>query len=206
MQSGINEAYKKLAEEKLSELVQLLETCMNFEKWGFTQSFYGLAEEFVPSVIYNSDKCRIRFGWIPADMRDGPDSATLYIRYGRLHASNQKRFMIWNGINCHCWHALHDTFGFLDGLSPQEAVDKSRDVSRFVDEFARLNKGHGWSNIEWSARLHSATWENYGNRLFDLFDLRRPDLWEQYRQFLVEFYGLKPFHHDPSAPLRENVC
>ncbi len=206
MNSVINNSYKKLADQKLPGLIQILESCIQFEKWGFKQSFYGVAEEFTPSVIYDSDKCRVRFSWIPADMRDGPDSATLDIRYGRLHASNQKRFMIWNGMNCHCWHALHDTFGFLDGLSPQEAVEKSRNVSQFVGQFAQQNKEHDWSHIEWGARLHSAIWDNYDDRLFDLFDLRHPDLWEQYKKFLTEFYQLKTFHPNPSAPPRENIC
>jgi len=34
-------------------------------------------------------------------------------------------------------------------------------------------------------------WEHYGKRLFELFDLRQPNLWEQYRGFLKEFYDIK---------------
>ena len=122
MNNTISAAYQKIVEQELPGLVKLLETRMNFEKWGFTQSFYGAAQEFNPSVIYDSRSCRVRFVWLSADLRDGPDSATLDITYGRLHASNQQRFMIWNGSKCLCWHNLDNTFWFLDGLSPQEAV------------------------------------------------------------------------------------
>jgi hypothetical protein len=206
MQSGINDSYKKLAEAKLPGLVQLLESCMSFEKWGFLQSFYGLAEEFAPSVIYDSSQCRVRFVWLPADIRDGPDSATLNILYGRSHASNQQRLMIWNGQICHCWHNLYNTLWFLDGLSPQEAIEKSRDASPVVHQFAQRNKGHSWTHIEWGAKLEAAIWEHYGTRLFDLFDVHRPDLWEKYKQSLTEFYNLRLYFHNPSSPPRENIC
>jgi hypothetical protein len=36
--------------------------------------------------------------------------------------------------------------------------------------------------------MHAAIWEQYGMRLFELFDLRRPDLWEQYRTWLRARY------------------
>jgi hypothetical protein len=206
MQSGINESFKRLAEEKLPGLVQTLESCMNFEKWGFEQSFYGLAEEFAPSVIYDSNKCRVRFAWLPADIRDGPDSATLYIVYGRLHASNQQRFMMWNGRKCHCWHKSNMMIKFLDGLSPQEAVTKRFKSEPIREQFSELNKGHKWSNVEWAARQDSFLWKHYGNRLFDLLDLRHPELWEQYVLFVKKFYQLDPGLFNPSQPGPELIC
>src|SRR5210317_121476 len=33
-------------------------------------------------------------------------------------------------------------------------------------------------------------WEHYGQSLFDLFDLRQPELWKEYRVFLKEYYQL----------------
>ncbi len=205
MNVGTSNAHKQFVDRDLSYLVQILGSCMQFEKWGFKQSFYGVAEEFTPSVIYDSDKCRVKFSFIVDSFIDH-DVERLEIRYGRLHASNQKRFMIWNGINCHCWHSLHNTLKFLDGLSPQEAVKKSRDFPQFIRQFAQQTKGYGYSDVIWVARLHSAVWENYGDQLFDLFDLRHPDLWEQYKQFLTEFYQFKAPHPNPYAPPRENIC
>ena len=205
---GTTVYYKKIADKELPGLAQMLESHIPFEKWGFKQSFYGAAEEFVPSIIYNSDKCRVRFGGIPADMRDGPNSGTLEILYGRLHASNHKRTRMWKTRKCHCWHDLYldRIYQFFDGLSPQEAVNKNYELPFFISQFKQLNIDSGWSNVEWSVRLTSLIWEHYGNRLFELFDLHRPDLWEQYTQFLTEFYKLRPYTFNPSAPPRENIC
>jgi hypothetical protein len=95
--------YQKIVEREFPGLVKLLETHINFEKWGFRQTFYGVSQEFAPSLIYDSQRCRVRFIWQIADHRDGP---TLAIRYGRLHAPNHQRFMSWNESYCHCWHIL----------------------------------------------------------------------------------------------------
>jgi hypothetical protein len=204
MDSGINKEYQKIVDNEFPEFIKLLERCMNFDRWGFKQTFYGVAEEFAPSVIYDSESCRVRFMWIPADPRDG--YTTLGIKYGRLHASNHHRFISWKGKQCHCWHKKDSVLSFLDGLSPEEAVDRRREISPFVDQFAQSNKGHSWSQVEWTARLHSAVWEHYGSQLFELFDLHRPDLWEQYTLFVEEFYRLKPRAFNPSAPPPENIC
>lgn len=205
---GTTASFKRLATEELLKLMKMLESHVPFEKWGFRQSFYGVSEEFVPGIIYDSDKCRVRFGWIPSDLRDGPDSATLNILYGRLHAQNHQRFKIWEGRQCYCWHNLFidKIYHFLDGLSPQETVNKEYELPGFISQFNELNKDSGWSNIEWSIRQTSLIWEYYGSRLFDLFDLRHPDLWEQYTNFLREFYQLSPEVFHPSAPPGENVC
>ena len=204
---GTTDSYKELAARALPGLVQTLETCINLEGWGFKQSFYGVSDEFNPSVIYDSDKCRVRFIWIDADMRDGSDSATLNILYGRLHASNQKRTIIWNGVNCYCWHDLDNTLYFLDGVLPQDFRIKSRHPPPFIDNFAQLHKGHNWSHVEWGARLHLAIWEYYENRLFNLFDLQCPDLWEKYMLFTKEINQLNPFRdHDFRSPPTENIC
>lgn len=204
MDSGINKEYQKIVENEFPEFIKLLERCMSFDRWGFKQTFYGTAQEFAPSVIYDSQSCRVRFLWLTADPRDG--YTTLDIKYGRLHASNHQRFMLWNSKKCHCWHNIDLALSFLEGFSPQEAVEKSREISSFVDQFAQINKEHSWSEIEWSARFHSAIWDHYGTRLFDLFDVRHSDSWEQYTNFINEFYRLKPRAFNPSAPPPENIC
>ena len=40
-------------------------------------------------------------------------------------------------------------------------------------------------------KMHMEVWEHYGKKLFELFDLRQPNLWEQYRGFLKELYDIK---------------
>jgi hypothetical protein len=58
---------------------------------------------------------------------------------------------------------------------------------------------------EWLLKMHMEVWDHYGKRFFKLFDLRRPDLWEQYSGFLKEFYDIKG---RPSfiKPAMDKVC
>ena len=39
--------------------------------------------------------------------------------------------------------------------------------------------------------MHMEVWDCYGENFFELFDLRHPDRWVQYREFLKEFYNIK---------------
>jgi hypothetical protein len=197
---------QKIVENEFPELINLLERHMNFDRWGFKQTFYGLSQDFPPSIIYDSKSCRVRFIWLPADVRDGPDSSALDVRYGRLHASNQQRFMVWNGHNCHSWHSSNIIINFLDGLSPMEAVKKKFKIPPIKDQFIQRNKEYVGSNVEWGVRECAFIWEHYGKRLFDLFDLRSPELWEQYALFIKEFYKLDPGVFNPNSPPPENIC
>jgi len=38
--------------------------------------------------------------------------------------------------------------------------------------------------------LHAAVWRDYDERLFELFDFRRPVLWAQYVYFVKEYYKI----------------
>jgi hypothetical protein len=38
--------------------------------------------------------------------------------------------------------------------------------------------------------MHNEIWEQYGQKLFDIFDLRNPELWEDYVQFHNEIKRL----------------
>jgi hypothetical protein len=52
---------------------------------------------------------------------------------------------------------------------------------------------------------HSILWAHYNGKLFELFDLRRPDLWEAYREFLKEYYALLGLKSDYGVPF-DYVC
>jgi hypothetical protein len=76
---------------------------------------------------------------------------------------------------------------YLDGLSPQEIA--SKEFPFFPDILTRFEKEapDSWSRHEWEARRHNVIWNHYGQRLFDLFDLRLPELWDQYVDFYQDF-------------------
>lgn len=100
--------------------------------------------------------------------------------------------MIWNGEECHAWHKLRLALLFLDGRSPAQAANMKGSSlltsTYYEDEYRqKFNR----RQPEWLLSMHMEIWEHYGKSFFELFDVRRPDLWERYRQFLKEFYDIE---------------
>ena len=56
--------------------------------------------------------------------------------------------------------------------------------------------------LEWCPRFG----KNYGQRLFELYDLRQPDLWGQYISFMKEFHRIKKSKSYFSYPAQDKVC
>jgi hypothetical protein len=185
--------------------VQAVMDHMDFKKWGFEIQIFpsGTLNGFSSAIIFQSESCKIRF-WT---FRDRPyDPLEIYFTYGKLYAPNEKHVMTWNGRQCHCWHGhlfIYVVLNYLDGLSPQEVAAK--EFPYFPDVLARFEKEalDSWSRHEWEARRHNVIWNHYGQRLFDLFDLRMPELWEHYVDFYQEFCSLMTrfeYCYDP------NIC
>ena len=172
--------------DPIQEMAKLAETFLNLTRWNFEESFNS---NISGDLIYDSPLCRINLVWGGWDATDGN---TISIYYGRLHASNEKRTMNWNGEECHCWHRVEHALHFLDGRTPAEAAKLNYShpirVPFYEDEFLQRFRRH---QPEWLVRMHATIWDQYGKRLFELFDLRQPNLWDQYRQFLKEFYDIK---------------
>ncbi len=183
----------------LETLTGLIGRFLPVKQWGFIENIRFDVRE--PSVIYNSEWCRMMFfleweRW----------SEHLYISYGRLHAPNSAWKLTWNGEECYCWRHygdLHLIFSFLDGDSPQEAYKTN--VSWLHEKRERIwhpliqshmNSMKNPNNEIWSKErsfgatleFHASIWEHYGLRFFELFDLRHPELWKKYRDFLREVY------------------
>lgn len=171
--------------DPVQEMLRVAENILDLARWNFKETFRS---NKIGELIYDSEYCRIKFlwdGWAP----EVGNSIAIY--YGRLHAPNEKATMIWNDEECHCWHRFEHALHFLDGCSPAEAVklNYSHQIKRHFHE-KEIRKKYYHRQPEWMAQLHAAIWQHYGLRLFELFDLRRLDLWEQYRQFLKEFYDI----------------
>jgi hypothetical protein len=186
----MNIPYEEQIDDPCEEMARLVENFLPLEKWKFDEKYRSVQDK---RLIYDSQWCRVKFVWSEWEAQVG-NSITIF--YGRLHASNDHQVMTWNQEDCYCWHGLtsREALNFLDGLSPQEAVSQKG----FPQIILQFRKSELWQSLagkrrqsELAVRMNAAIWEYYGVRLFELFDLRRPDLWEQYRKFLKEYYDLK---------------
>jgi hypothetical protein len=135
----------------------------------------------------------------------------LIIQYGRLHAHTEEPFMEWQGSLCYCWHNVFEPLRFLDGLSPSEVVQQGKikkETPLIVDNFRKSELGMKLLD-EYPPKaalvMHSLIWNHYGQRLFDLFDLRKPNLWDEYRVFIREYYKLLDMKVIYGPPY-ENIC
>ena len=195
--------------ENMQSLLEHIERALPLDQWKFQQSAKFFAkgsprskdyetgnDGYYPVVIYDSSKCRVLF---TLDYSGFGRSYASFIYYGRLHAPNDISIMKWENEDCYCWNSIEDaTLPFLDEVSPSAAVDKGRKHLWGLpdpSEFAQSSTEH----IQYPLKLHAAIWNDYGNRLFDLFDLSNADLWSRYRQYLKEYYNIRArsSHHTP---------
>ncbi len=173
------------------ELIERIQSYLPLAKWGFSLSYVSVDSN---KVIFDSESTRFKVslygGRYP--MRSEEE---LSIDYGRLHAPNTYPYMEWNGEKCHCWHLSHYLLAFfLEGYLPSEVVGKSWSFVPLVGQYWQSREGTQLRRDEpakFGFNIESLIWERYGQRLFDLFDLRRPDLWNEYRNFLEKFYTHK---------------
>jgi hypothetical protein len=186
--------------DPITEMTRIAQSILGLYARGFKETYRSAKPG---ELIFDSAWCRISLtwgGWDPA----GGNSA--HIRYGRLHALNEKETMIWDGDECHCWHDIDHPLNFLDERRPVDVVKRyySHPVTDPFYENELRQKFHR-RQPEWLAQMHLAIWEHYGDRFFEIFDLRRPDLWEKYQIFLKEFFDLKGRRAGTVPPL-DKVC
>ena len=196
-------------EEVGQALIRLIEENMEIERWNFRLSYTKWARPRNIKIIYDSEWCRVKFLFARAHY---PDTDEILIEYGRLHAPNEEAFMLWNGEGCRCWHNVLDPIRFLDGLTPEEAYKQVKGGENQLPPVVKSFRGSNyWKKLqrEYPPKaaivLQSILWAHYESRLFELFDLRRPDLWSAYREFLKEYYGLLGLKSDYGVPF-DYVC
>jgi hypothetical protein len=158
---------------------------------------FGFAESVKTNsmIIYNSQWCRVKF-YIEIDRND----MILRVGYGRLHAPDNDWVSKWNGEDYYFWNNdtgdLELVFLFLDGISYEDAFNIKRikqeshwlferfDGSELAQQLFRKPEE---KTIQWNALV----WQQYGTRLFEVFDLRRPSIWQKYIDFITNYYKLR---------------
>jgi hypothetical protein len=186
--------------DPIMEMLRLAHSFSALDSWGFEESYRSAKDK---RLIYDSEWCRIKFVWGGWDYGGGN---TISVYYGRLHAPSESVTMVWNGEECHTWHDIDPGLHFLDGRSPVDAAKMNYSTlltSKYYEDEYRQKFYR--RQPEWLMTMHMEVWEHYGKRFFELFDLRQPDLWKRYRQFLKEFYDIKGRSSFIEPPL-DKVC
>lgn len=182
-------------------LIRAIRQHLDYQRWGFKIIHSGKLLNS-SGIILQSEFCKVKI-WT---LRDRPyEEPEVYFSYGRLHAPNEDDLTIWNGEKCHCWHDVKGVLNFLDGLTPQEVAKNPRTPS-FLYDFYDKNKFRGWSRTEMEVRRQAAVWEQYGQRLFRLFDLHHPEVWQKYSVFYKELYDIRTTYPDHSITPVYKIC
>ena len=168
---------------EIDYLINLINNSLPLSKWNFVES---LRSDTL--LIFNSPLCRMKFS-IERDRYVNH----LFYSYGRLHAKDNLQIMKWKGKEHYCWNGymhIQLALKYLDGQSPNEAYQRPFVFQRLFEDYydPEKVKNMKYGNVERLILLQGAIWEQYGMRFFELFDLQRPDLWEQYLYFLKEYY------------------
>lgn len=169
----------------ITEMSRIAHDLLALPSRGFQESYRSAK---TGTLIFDSEWCRLSLVWGGWDYLVG-NSISIY--YGRLHAPSDEHLMIWNDEICHAWHDDRYVMHFLDGHTPAEAADTySHPVTDpFYQE--EICSKYRRQQPDWLAQMNLAIWKHYGTRLFEVFDLRHPELWQQYRQYLKDVYDAK---------------
>ncbi len=172
--------HELIANYDFQKLIQNLEDWLDLKKWNFKLTYSSPApNKPVYYIIYQLEQCQIRCRW----EQDRPyESPSIDVSYGRNHAPPSESSMMWNGKKCWCWHEVENAINFLDGLSP--ATANKTFVPQVVKDFSQSLKGASLDQPEYIARKNAYILKRYGQRIFNLFDLRQTDLWSQYAEFI----------------------
>jgi hypothetical protein len=151
------------------------------EHFGFRETFRDENR-----VLLKSEWCKIRFyvNWGTDNQWTGAYEAKIF--YGRFHAPDQHTEMDWNGERCNCWHqpSLSYSFDFIAHFFS----DYQRPMRRDIFNEYLSKKADFPSRIHWRFAIEAEVWKYYAPHIFYLFDLRQPELWEQYRSWLKARY------------------
>jgi hypothetical protein len=202
-------------DKKLQALTGLIEQVMPIQKCNLKLSTKFIAkhrpafdlssrEKLFPTVIYNSVYCRILFS-----LHKDRNGYELMVAYGRLHAPDDEPILKWDGEDCYCWHwqVRELILNFLDGVSPQEAMLSRGEPSKGLKDFLGLGLAESFNDVEFPLIYHREIWKYYGKSLFQLFDLRHPELWEEYARFVKEYYDIYRYGRLPNiTPSLDKIC
>ena len=175
----------------MQETIDLVNRLLPLDDWHFKETARFFGNDIHPTLIYDSESCRIRISFTATDRRMDQG---IILDYGKLDVPDHATILVGNAPieNYHLlWHSADYALYFLDGLSPREA--KTAKIPRFVTEFRQsaLAKTLDYQP-EKDLVFHATMWEYYEQRLFDIFDDRDVDIWKHYCAFIREYWKALP--------------
>ncbi len=204
--NNINIPEKNRINDPLNYLSTITEKILPLAKWGFNE----LSKSFIstPNIVYTSNTCKVLVKlqeWEPGY------GFSIDVFYGRLHAPDYTQILIRNEQECYCWHRIYGmgyVLNFLDNISPKNCA-----ISNYLPEIIVKIKNEKWWKVndkksmmpELSLRMEAEIWNYYGHRLFELFSIERPDLWEQYQEYMRQIYDIKGRSPNIKPPL-DKIC
>ena len=174
---------------RMQEATKLIARVLPLTNWGFRQSAQYFDNHTHPTMIYDSESCRVK---ILYEAVGRYEDHSMMIHYGKLGISDHAGIIVFTSLPSQypmLWHNVFYVVNFLDGLSPQEA--KIQKHARLVHEFEKSNVS---KEIKYEPEkdlvFHRWVWETYGQKLFSIFDVRQKELWEQYSAFVKDYWKL----------------
>ena len=161
---------KKNSQANMNKAIEIIERCLPLNKLKFKESSRFFNNKIFPTVIYDSDTCRIRFF---DDGKDRYGDHHIFVHYGRLEVPDDAIVLVGKDAeNFHLyWHSVRIPLWFLDGKSPLEAVNEKD--PRFMKEYKQSELAKRFETPERSLGMHAAIWETYGRQFFDIFDTNK---------------------------------
>ncbi len=185
----------KPPKNEFQECLSILTKYLNFENFGFQQSYIELGR--YPTIIYHSKWCKVRFSFKGSGQQHDHETY-VDISYGRLHAPNNGSFLLIDKEEHWSWHNDTHVLNFIDGLLPAEAI-KNNHMPRIKDQYRKSDLSaslQSRSPAEWTVGMVAFIWKEYDKKLFDVFNIENQDLWQRYQVFLNEIYAIeKPDHY-----------
>jgi len=164
-----------------------LATFLDFAKWGFKVTYISPDRK---TLIYDSPSSRLK-----SSLRIEREADEISVKHGRKHAPNEGHIIEWEGEKCVAWHNIRYLHvpEFMDGLTARDVFERTlaQVESPAMTEFMKTQLGPRLPYPASGLAYDQFLWERYGTKLFDLFDIRRADLWEDFQRFVSDYYALR---------------
>ena len=90
-----------------------------------------------------------------------------------------------------------------EGLeSPRQLAENNGDIRQSLEKDFNVFPS---DYVQHPLSLHSKIWEKYGMKLFSIFDLRKPELWEEYSKYSIEYNEARHKRWNISRAI-EKIC